>query len=38
MKVYILMMLIAAIVGFSHLPIRVRAQQTTPVPSDSIPA
>jgi len=27
MKIYILMMLIAAIVGLSHLPIRVRAKQ-----------
>jgi len=38
MKIYILMMLIAAIVGLSHLPIRVRAKQSAPVPPDSVPA
>jgi hypothetical protein len=38
MKIYILMMLIAAIVGLSHLPIRVRAKQSAPVQPDSVPA
>jgi hypothetical protein len=38
MKIYILMMLIAVIVGLSHLPIRVRAKQSAPVPPDSVPA
>jgi hypothetical protein len=38
MKIYILMMLIAAIVGLSHLPIRVRAKQSAPVQPDSMPA
>jgi hypothetical protein len=38
MKIYILMMLIAAIVGLSHLPIRVRAKQNAPVQPDSVPA
>ena len=38
MKIYILMMLIAAIVGLSHLPIRVRAKQSAPVAPDSVPA
>jgi hypothetical protein len=38
MKIYILMMLIAVIVGLSHLPIRVRAKVATPVPPDSVPA
>jgi hypothetical protein len=28
MKIYMLMMLIAVIVGLSHLPIRVRAKQS----------
>jgi hypothetical protein len=38
MKIYILMMLIAAIIGLSHLPIGVRAKQSAPVPPDSVPA
>jgi hypothetical protein len=38
MKIYILMMLIAAIVGLSHLPIRFWAKQSAPVPPDSVPA
>jgi len=38
MKVYMLLMLIGVIVGLSHLPIRVRAKQTAPVPPDSVPA
>jgi len=38
MKIYILMMLIAVIVGLSHLPIRIRAKQSVPVPPDSLPA
>jgi hypothetical protein len=38
MKIYILMMLIAAIVGLSYLPIRVRAKQSAPVQPDSVPA
>jgi hypothetical protein len=38
MKIYMLMMLIAVIVGLSHLPIRTRAKQTAAVPPDSVPA
>jgi hypothetical protein len=38
MKIYILMMLIAAIVGLSHLPVRFWAKQSAPVPPDSVPA
>jgi hypothetical protein len=38
MKIYLLMMLIGAIVGLSHLPIRGRAEQGAPTPSDSLPA
>jgi hypothetical protein len=38
MKIYILMMLIAAIVGLSHLPIRFWTKQSAPVPPDSVPA
>jgi hypothetical protein len=38
MKIYMLLMLIAVIVGLSHLPIRVRAKASTPVPPDSVPA
>jgi len=38
MKIYMLLMLIAVIVGLSHLPIRVRAKQAAPVPADSVPA
>ena len=38
MKIYMLLMLIAAIVALSHLPIRVRAKQSAPVPPDSVPA
>jgi hypothetical protein len=38
MKIYILMMLIAAIVGLSHLPIRFWAKQSAPVQPDSVPA
>jgi hypothetical protein len=38
MKIYLLLMLIAAIVALSYLPIRVRAKQSAPVPPDSVPA
>ena len=38
MKIYMLLMLIAVIVGLSHLPIRVRAKQSAPVQPDSVPA
>ena len=38
MKIYLLLMLIAVIVGLSYLPIRVRAKQATPVPTDSVPS
>jgi hypothetical protein len=37
MKIYMLMMLIAVIVGLSHLPIRVRAKQSAYGPPDSVP-
>lgn len=36
MKIYMLLMLIAVIVGFSHLPIRVRTKQAASVPADSV--
>jgi DMSO reductase anchor subunit len=38
MKIYLLMMLIGAIVGLSHLSHRVRAKQAAPTPPDSLPA
>jgi hypothetical protein len=38
MKIYMLLMLIAVIVGLSHLPIRVRAKQSAPAAPDSVPA
>jgi len=38
MKITMLLMLIAAIVGLSHLPIRIRSKQAASVPTDSVPA
>jgi hypothetical protein len=38
MKIYVLMMLIGVIVGFSHVPSRGRAKAAAPVPPDSVPA
>jgi len=38
MKIYMLLMLIAVIVGLSHLPLRVRTKQAASVPADSVPA
>lgn len=38
MKIYMLLMLIAVIVGLSHLPIRVRTKRAASVPTDSVPA
>jgi hypothetical protein len=38
MKIYVLLMLISAIVGFSYLPSRGQAKAATPVPPDSVPA
>jgi hypothetical protein len=38
MKICVLLMLISAIVGLSHRPIRSRTAPTTPVAPDSLPA
>jgi hypothetical protein len=38
MKIYMLLMLIAVIVGLSHLPIRVRTKPNVPAAPDSLPA
>jgi hypothetical protein len=38
MKIYMLMMLIAVIVGLSHLPFRIRAKPAPARSPDSLPA
>jgi len=38
MKIYLLLMLIGVIVGFSHLPLRRRAKTPAPVSPDSATA
>ncbi len=38
MKIYMLLMLIGVIVGFSRLPGRRPAKEAAPVPPDSMPA
>jgi hypothetical protein len=38
MKIYVLLMLISVIVGFSYLPGRRRSKEPAPVPPDSVPA
>jgi len=38
MKIYMLLMLIGAIVGFSYLPVRRSANPAPQPPSDSLPA
>jgi hypothetical protein len=38
MKIYVLLMLIGVIVGFSKLPLRRRAQASAPIPPQSIAA
>jgi len=38
MKIYVLLMLIGVIVGFSYLPSRDQAKAATPVAPDSVPA
>jgi hypothetical protein len=38
MKIYVLLMLIGVIVGFSQLPIRRQPKVAAPAPSDSVAA
>jgi len=38
MKIYVLLMLIGVIVGFSYIPNRGQRKETAPVPPDSVPA
>jgi hypothetical protein len=38
MKIYMLLMLIAVILGLSHRPLRFRAKRTSTVPPVSLPA
>jgi hypothetical protein len=38
MKIYVLLMLISVIVGFSYLSSRIPSKQVEPVPPDSLPA
>jgi len=38
MKIYVLLMLISVIVGFSYFPGRKQSTPPTPLPSDSVPA
>jgi hypothetical protein len=38
MKIYVLLILIGVIVGFSQLPIRRQTKAAAPMPSDSVAA
>jgi hypothetical protein len=38
MKIYFLLMLISVFVGFSFIPLRTEAKQSSATPPDSVPA